>query len=463
MDGSDPSISIPLPTGGARFGRRPDKTEETPQDTQLVNEIADSIPELEILRTQCMARLDTSLAVSLEGDALFNSVSAHVAIVAADLKIKLNQAEQTRVAQNLVDDMNGLGPLQSLIDDDSISDIMVNGPNLVFVERNGLVVETPVKFRDSQHLTSICQRIATTIGRRVDESSPMVDARLKDGSRVNIVLPPSAIDGAALSIRKFRRKPIEMSTLVAYGSITEPIATMLEIIACCRLNIVISGGTGSGKTTLMNAMSRSIDPGERIVTVEDAAELQLQQRHVVRLETRPANIDGKNEINQRDLVRNALRMRPDRIIIGEVRGPEAFDMLQAMNTGHDGSMSTVHANNARDAISRIENMVQMANAGLSNVAIRQQIVSAVNIIIQIQRGRDGQRRLMQLTEISGMENGVPLLNDLVLFESRNDGGTGRVQGRYKIMQGRSSAYERMSYFGLANKWRDAVEQAAKDS
>jgi pilus assembly protein CpaF len=286
INGGSPLLDNRLPNR-VRFGRTVEKAEQEIVPDQVAAEVADTIPELEALRTQCMARLDTSLAVSLSGTALLDSVVTLVAAVAGDMRIKLNQTEQNKVAQNLVDDMNGLGPLQVLIDDDSISDIMVNGPNIVFVERNGLVVETGVKFRDAQHLTAICQRIATTIGRRVDESSPMVDARLKDGSRVNIVLPPLAIDGASMSIRKFRRKPIDMATLVSYGSITEPIATMLEIISCCRLNVVISGGTGSGKTTLMNAMSRSIDAGERIVTVEDAAELQLQQRHVVRLPERP--------------------------------------------------------------------------------------------------------------------------------------------------------------------------------
>jgi pilus assembly protein CpaF len=335
---------------------------------------------------------------------------------------------------------------------------MVNGPDHTFVERGGKLVQVPVRFRDWGHLTNICQRIAASVGRRVDEASPMVDARLKDGSRVNIILPPLALDGPCLSIRKFSKKPIDFDKLIAYGSLTPPIARILEIAARCRLNIIVSGGTGSGKTTMMNAMSRFIDASERIVTVEDAAELQLQQPHVVRLETRPASLEGKGEVNARDLVRNALRMRPDRIIIGEVRGAEAFDMLQAMNTGHDGSMSTIHANNTRDALSRIENMVQMSSMGLSPKAIRTQVVAAVNVIVQVERQRDGGRRVTQVTEIAGIEGETQLLNDIFKFELTGETATGKLTGRYEVSRIRSTFSERLQYFGLDRAWSNALDE-----
>jgi pilus assembly protein CpaF len=357
----------------------------------------------------------------------------------------------------LVDDMLGLGPLEPLLLDESVNDIMVNGPDHTFVERSGKLVQVPVRFRDWTHLTNICQRIAASVGRRVDESSPMCDARLKDGSRVNIILPPLSIDGPALSIRKFSKKPIDFEKLISYGSLTPAIARVLEIAARCRLNIIVSGGTGSGKTTMMNAMSRFIDPAERIVTVEDAAELQLQQPHIVRLETRPPSLEGKGEVNARDLVRNALRMRPDRIIIGEVRGAEAFDMLQAMNTGHDGSMSTIHANNTRDALARIENMVQMSSMGLSPRAIRMQVVAAVNIIVQVERQRDGGRRVTQVTEIAGIEGETQLLNDIFKFEVTGESATGRLTGRYEVSRIRSTFQERLQYFGLDRSWMAALD------
>jgi len=325
------------------------------------------------LRALCLSRLDPAAVASLAPERLGVEVERLLADIATDRRIQLNLREQRQVAGELVNDMLGLGPLQPLLDDESVADIMVNGFDRVFVERRGKVYQTSVRFRDAAHVTNVCQRIAANVGRRVDESSPMVDARLKDGSRVNIVLPPLALDGPYISIRKFAKKRIDFAKLIEFGALTPPVARVLEIAGRCRLNIIISGGTGSGKTTLLNAISQLIDPSERIVTVEDAAELQLQQPHVVRLETRPASLEGRGEVTQRDLVRNALRMRPDRIIVGEVRGGEAFDMLQAMNTGHDGSMSTIHANTSRDALTRIENMVQMGNFGLPSKSIRQQI------------------------------------------------------------------------------------------
>jgi pilus assembly protein CpaF len=410
------------------------------------------------LRAMCLAKMDATAVASLAPERLLIEVERLISDLATERRVQLNAREQRALATELVDDMLGLGPLEPLLTDESINDIMVNGPDHTFVERSGKLVQVPVRFRDWAHLTNICQRIAASVGRRVDESSPMVDARLKDGSRVNIILPPLAIDGPALSIRKFSKKPIDFEKLIAFGSLTAPIARVLEIAARCRLNIIVSGGTGSGKTTMMNAMSRFIDPSERIVTVEDAAELQLQQPHIVRLETRPASLEGKGEVNARDLVRNALRMRPDRIIIGEVRGAEAFDMLQAMNTGHDGSMSTIHANNTRDALARIENMVQMSSMGLSPKAIRTQVVAAVNLIVQVERQRDGGRRTTQVTEICGIEGETQLLNDIFKFEVTGETPTGKLTGRYEVSRIRSSFTERLQYFGLERAWMAALEE-----
>ena len=411
------------------------------------------------LRAQCLSKLDPAAISNSPPEVLVPEVELLIAEIADARRIQLNAREQRQLATELVDDMLGLGPLEPLLEDDSVNDIMVNGPHATFVERRGKVFQSNVRFRDAAHLINVCQRIAAAVGRRVDESSPMVDARLKDGSRVNIVLPPLALDGPYLSIRKFSKKSIDFNKLIEFGAMTRPVARVLEICAQIRLNVIISGGTGSGKTTMLNAMSRLIDNGERIVTVEDAAELQLQQPHVVRLETRPANLEGRGEINQRDLVRNALRMRPDRIIIGEVRGSEAFDMLQAMNTGHDGSMSTIHANNTRDAITRIENMVQMGSMGLPQIAIRTQIVSAVDIILQVERQRDGGRRLTQLTEVVGLEGDMVLLNDIFRFRIDGEATDGRLRGHYEVVRARPAFQARISYFGLERAWTEAIDAA----
>ena len=411
------------------------------------------------LRTLCLAKLDPSSIANSPPELLIPEVELLISEIATEKRIQLNGREQRQLATELVDDMLGLGPLEPLLEDESINDIMVNGPSVVFVERKGKVFAAPVRFRDQAHLTNVCQRIAAAVGRRVDETSPMVDARLKDGSRVNIVLQPLALDGPYVSIRKFAKKSIDFAKLIEFGAMTRPVARILEICAQIRLNVIISGGTGSGKTTMLNALSRLIDHGERIVTVEDAAELQLQQPHVVRLETRPANLEGKGEINQRDLVKNALRMRPDRIIIGEVRGGEAFDMLQAMNTGHDGSMSTIHANTTRDALTRIENMVQMGNMGLPLGAIRTQIVSAVDLILQVERQRDGGRRLIQVTEVCGMEGDMVLLNDIFHFKIDDEGSDGRLRGHYDVVRTRPSFQARLNYFRLDRTWTQAIEEA----
>ena len=411
------------------------------------------------LRLVCLARLEPAVVAALSPERLATEVERLISEIATDKRVHLNGVEQRMLAQELVNDMLGLGPLQPLLDDERITDIMVNGPFKVFVERGGKVELSNVRFRDEQHLASICQRIASGVGRRIDEASPMVDARLKDGSRVNIVFPPLALDGPCMSIRKFSKKPIDFERLIGFGALTRPVAKILSLASAARLNIIISGCTGSGKTTMMNALSRLIEESERVVTVEDAAELQLQQPHVVRLETRPMSLEGKGEITQRDLVRNALRMRPDRIIIGEVRGGEAFDMLQAMNTGHDGSMSTIHANNTRDALTRVENMVQMGNMGLPSKAIRTQIVSAVNMIVQVERQRDGGRRVTQVTEVCGMEGDVVLMNDIFQFVMDGENSEGRIIGHYKTSRGRPYCYERLVYFGQDREWMAALDEA----
>ena len=411
------------------------------------------------LRAICLARLEPTAVASMPAERLTTDVERLISEIATERRIQLNGREQRALAGELVNDILGLGPLETLLEDPSITDIMVNGPDRTFVERGGKVSLANIRFRDQAHLSNICQRIAAAVGRRVDESSPMVDARLKDGSRVNIVFQPLALDGPYLSIRKFGKKGIDFAKLIEYKALTLPVARVLEIAAQARLNVIISGGTGSGKTTLMNAMSRMIDTGERIVTIEDAAELQLQQPHVVRMETRPASLEGRGEITQRDLVRNALRMRPDRVIIGEVRSGEAFDMLQAMNTGHDGSMSTIHANTTRDALIRIENMVQMGNMGLPSKAIRQQIVGAIDMIVQVERQRDGGRRITQVTEVCGMEGEIITMNDIFQFEILGEGPDGRLTGHYKVSRVPPSFLRRLSYFGLDRQWKAALEEA----
>jgi pilus assembly protein CpaF len=412
------------------------------------------------LRTLCLGRLDPAAISGMSEERLTADIERMIAALATERREQLNAREQRGLAEDLVHDILGLGPLEPLLADDGIADIMVNGPKRIFIERHGKVSMSDATFRDTAHLTHVCQRIAAGVGRRVDEASPMVDARLADGSRVNIVFPPLALDGPYVSIRKFGRRVMEFADLVERGALSPQLARALEIASRARLNIIISGGTGSGKTTLMNALSRQIDHGERIVTVEDAAELQLQQPHVVRLETRPASLEGRGEVTQRDLVRNALRMRPDRIIIGEVRGAEAFDMLQAMNTGHDGSMSTIHANTTRDAMARIENMVQMGSLGLPSAAIRAQIASSVDLVVQVERHRDGGRRITQLSEVCGLEGNTVLMTDIFQFELTGEAPDGRLLGRYRINRVPPGFQERLAYFGVAQQWAAALADVA---
>ena len=370
-----------------------------------------------------LEKLSRSQVEAEAGDLIADIIKRH--------QMALNAGERRAMVSDVLDELLGLGPLEPLLQDETITDILVNGHDVVFVERKGLLERVDTRFKDEKHLFRIIQKIASAVGRRIDESSPFVDARLADGSRVNAVVPPLAIDGSLLSIRKFARIPIDMAKLVALGSIPGAVAEVLEAVVRARRNILISGGTGSGKTTLLNAVSSFIDERERIVTIEDSAELQLQQEHVARLETRPANIEGRGEISQRDLVKNALRMRPDRIIVGEVRAGEAFDMLQAMNTGHDGSMTTVHANSARDALSRIEQMIGMSGIDMPPRAARAQIASAINVVIQIGRMSDGRRRLISLSEITGMEGEVVTMQDIFRFRMTGRDADNKVLGQYE--------------------------------
>jgi pilus assembly protein CpaF len=371
-------------------------------------------------------------------------------------RLPITQRELAQMTSEILNDMFGVGPIEPLLRDETISDIMVNGPDQVYVERNGRLELTPLKFRDNAHLANVAQRIAASIGRRVDESSPMVDARLADGSRVNVVMPPLALDGVVVSIRKFSRRDLTLPRLASQGSMSAGMSKTLQIAAACRLNIIISGGTGSGKTTLLNALSRYIDKSERIVTIEDAAELQLQQPHVVRMETRPPNIEGLNAVTQGDLVRNALRMRPDRIILGETRGAEAFDVLQAMNTGHDGSMTTLHANTPRDAVVRLESMVMMANGNLPLYSIRRQIASAVHMIVQIERMRDGARRLTSIVEVLGMEGDVIMTQNLFHFNFSATSFGADIQGSFDCTGLRPAFSDRARYYGLEGKLIEAT-------
>jgi len=409
----------------------------------------DSVVEAkERVQPLLMEHIDPQAAGELSRSDLADQIGEVVGELLVQERINLNLKEQRELVTLLLNDMLGLGPLEPLLADESVSDIMVNGPNQVYVERGGKLEVTDVKFRDNQHLLNVAQRIVTAVGRRVDETSPICDARLADGSRVNVIIPPLAIDGASISIRKFAKQKITLDKMVEFGSLSPKVAQLLKICGACRLNILISGGTGSGKTTMLNAVSRLIDRGERIVTIEDAAELQLQQPHVVRLETRPPNLEGRGEVNQRDLVKNALRMRPDRIILGEVRGAEAIDMLQAMNTGHDGSMGTIHANRPREALTRLENMVNMAGLNLPNKAIREQIAAALDLIVQVSRMRDGGRRTVYVTEVVGMEGDVITTQDLFRFEWKGQNEEGRLTGDWASSGVRPHFMPRAEYFGL---------------
>ncbi len=393
-------------------------------------------------------RMDLTKLSALTPDQVHAEVSRLAEAVLAQEAMPLSVSERERLVNDVQHELFGLGPLEPLLKDPTISDILVNSHDTIYIERRGKIEATTVRFKDDEHLMRVIERIVSSVGRRIDESSPMVDARLQDGSRVNAIIPPLSIDGPVLSIRRFGSDPLRMSSLVENNALTKDIADMLNMVVHARLNVLISGGTGAGKTTLLNALSAFIPENERIVTIEDSAELQLQQPHVVRLETRPPNIEGRGEVTQRDLVRNALRMRPDRIVIGEVRGGEAIDMLQAMNTGHDGSLTTIHANTPRDALARLETMIQMTGMRLSDRAMRQQVASAINLVVQVARLSDGSRRVTSISEITGMEGETITMQEIFMYERTGVDKEGKVLGRFRPTGIRPRFAERLKACGL---------------
>ncbi len=408
-------------------------------------------PQLEEFRDNVFDRLITQIDLAtvsrMDRTALRSEIERFIVEYSEESHSRTTFHEQQQVADDIINDMIGLGPLEVLLKDSDINDILVNAFDTIFVERKGKLYLTNVRFRNKRHLLQVAQRIANFIGRRVDESSPMVDARLKDGSRVNIIIPPVALDDVSISIRKFSQKTISFDQMVEFGSLSKAMSDFLKIAAKCRLNVIVSGGTGAGKTTLLNALSQLINPNERIVTLEDSAELKLDQPHVVRLESRPPNIEGRGEVTIRDLVKNSLRMRPDRIIVGECRGAEAFDMLQAMNTGHDGSMSTIHANSAKEALDRLENMLLMTGHDLPNHVLRNYIAGAVDLIVHVSRMRDGKRRITQICEIREIVNSEIDYKNIFQFEYESTDEQGIIHGSYKVLEKTPYILEKAKWFG----------------
>ena len=431
-----------------------------------VNEVHDNVSRVEgfeasihKIKEQVLPRLlervDPEAAATLNKDELAEEFRPIIGEVLAELKLTLNRREQFALEKVLVDELLGLGPLEELLADPAISDIMVNGPEQTYIERKGKLEIANIRFRDEENLLQIAQRIVNQVGRRVDQTTPLADARLKDGSRVNVIVPPLSLRGTAISIRKFSDKPITLDMMAGFGSMSQKMATALKVAGASRFNIVISGGTGSGKTTMLNALSKMIDPGERVLTIEDAAELRLQQPHWLPLETRPANLEGQGQISIRDLVINALRMRPDRIILGEIRGAECFDMLAAMNTGHDGSMCTLHSNSPREALARMENMVMMSDIKVPKEAISRQIADSVDLIVQVKRLRDGSRRTTNITEVIGMEGDVIVTQELFKFEYLDESADGKIIGEYRPMGLRPYTLEKAKQYGFDQAFLEA--------
>ena len=408
--------------------------------------------------------IDLSQLAKLEPESAREEIRDIVNDIIAIKNFAMSIAEQEELLEDICNDVLGYGPLEPLLARDDIADIMVNGSKQVYIEVNGKVEQTNIRFRDNQQLLNICQRIVSQVGRRVDESSPICDARLPDGSRVNVIAPPLAIDGAALTIRKFKKDKLTLDQIVRFGAISPEGAEVLKIIGRVRCNVIISGGTGSGKTTLLNCLTNYVDREERVITCEDSAELQLQQPHVVRLETRPPNLEGEGEVTMRDLVKNCLRMRPERIIVGEVRGPEVFDLLQAMNTGHDGSMGTIHSNSPRECLNRIESMIAMGGYSLPQKTVREIVVGSVDVIIQAARLRDGSRRITHITEVLGMEGDVIITQDLVLYNIRGEDANGKLIGKH-VSTGvaRPAFWDRARYFGEEQRLAAAFEAMEKQS
>jgi pilus assembly protein CpaF len=440
--GSKPAAAMrPLPVVAAR----------TPAETVAADKEAkrkERLMELKVeLHKRLLENLNLAALEKASEASLKQEISAITSEALDELSVALNKDDRTTLNQELYDEVMGLGPLEPLLKDETINDILVNGPKRIFVERGGRLELTDVTFKDERHLLRIIDKIVSAVGRRVDESNPYVDARLADGSRFNAMVPPVAVDGSLVSIRKFKKEKLGIQDLVRFGAFTEEMAAYLQAAVSTRLNVIVSGGTGSGKTTTLNALSSFIDNKERVLTIEDTAELQLQQVHVGRMESRPPNVEGKGAVTQRDCLRNALRMRPDRIIVGETRGEEVIDMLQAMNTGHDGSMTTIHANSARDGISRLENMVAMAGIEMPLKAVRAQIASAVNLIVQASRLQDGSRRMVSITEITGMEGEVISMQEVFRFERLGMAADGKIIGRFNATGVRSHYSERFRQWG----------------
>ncbi len=457
VDGSKPG---PTPTAAAKqsdgkpaapkslMQRRDAQPNAQPAPVDRERKRKERLSEIKVeLHKQLLDNLNLSALETASEKDLRAEINAISAEALTDMNVVLNREERLVLNQDLFDEVMGLGPLEPLLKDDTVNDILVNGPHQVFVERAGKLSLTDVQFKDERHLLRIIDKIVSAVGRRVDESNPYVDARLSDGSRFNAMVPPIAVDGSLVSIRKFKKDKLGIDDLVGFGAFSEEMAAYLQAAVACRLNIIVSGGTGSGKTTTLNALSGFIDDAERILTIEDTAELQLQQTHVGRMESRPANVEGKGAVSQRDCLRNALRMRPDRIIVGETRGEEVIDMLQAMNTGHDGSMTTIHANNARDAVSRLENMVSMAGIEMPLKAMRAQIASAVNLIVQASRLQDGSRRMVSITEVTGMEGDVLSMQEVFRFQRVGLNPDGKILGHFTASGVRSHYSERFKQWG----------------
>jgi pilus assembly protein CpaF len=442
--------------GGDAMARLADRASAIAEATSEIGGFEASVHKIkEQVLPRLLERVDPEAAATLSKEELSEEFRPIIMEVLTELKVTLNRREQFALEKVLIDELLGFGPLEELLNDPDISDIMVNGPNQTYVEKKGKLQIAPIQFRDEAHLFQIAQRIVNQVGRRVDQTTPLADARLKDGSRVNVIVPPLSLRGTAISIRKFSEKPITLDMLRDFGSMSDKMCTALKIAGACRMNVVISGGTGSGKTTMLNALSKMIDPGERVLTIEDAAELRLQQPHWLPLETRPPNLEGQGAITIGDLVKNALRMRPDRIILGEIRGAECFDLLAAMNTGHDGSMCTLHANSPRECLGRMENMIMMGDIKIPKEAISRQIAESVDLIVQVKRLRDGSRRTTNITEVIGMEGDVIVTQELFAFEYLDESEDGKIIGEFRASGLRPYTLEKARQFGFDQAYLEA--------
>ena len=458
-----PAGPKPVAVKGAPKAAPPPSPRPTEPKREAIRQVSQQSEQYYATKTTIFNALidtiDLSQLAQLDSESAREEIRDIVVEIISIKNVVMSLSEQEQLLDDICNDVLGYGPLEPLLARDDIADIMVNGADTTYIEVNGKIERTNIRFRDNAQLMNICQRIVSQVGRRVDDSSPICDARLLDGSRVNVIAPPLAIDGPTLTIRKFKKDKLRLQDLVNFGSISEPGAELLRIIGHARCNVLISGGTGSGKTTLLNCLTGFIDPTERVITCEDSAELQLQQPHVVRLETRPPNIEGSGEITMRDLVKNCLRMRPERIIVGEVRGPEAFDLLQAMNTGHDGSMGTLHANSPREALSRIESMITMGGFSLPAKTIREMIVGSIDIVVQASRLRDGSRRIINITEVLGLEGDTIVLQDVLKYEIEGEDENGRVVGSHRGTGiGRPRFWDRASYYNLERELAAALDE-----